>query len=227
MSPIDPRTLVDARLELHHAVQLLAMFGQACVPARDDDSHRSMTWDGGRRAFRSEPSPAGIRVWLRPADLTVSVGSREHEAAALSLVGRTLDEAVAWLAEALADVGGAERPALTWPEYDLPDHPVRHGAAFSGGSEGHLRDLEARYHEAAALLDDLAGAEPHATPVRCWPHHFDIATLLLLDPEFGAADGRSVGVGMSPGDQGYPEPYWYVTPYPYPDLAGEPPPLPP
>ena len=28
---------------------------------------------------------------------------------------------------------------------------------------------------------------------------------------------RSIGVGMSPGDGAYDEPYWYVTPYPIPD----------
>lgn len=35
---------------------------------------------------------------------------------------------------------------------------------------------------------------------------------------------RSVGVGLSPGDSGYPEPYVYVTPWPYP--TGELPALP-
>ena len=33
------------------------------------------------------------------------------------------------------------------------------------------------------------------------------------DPE----EARSVGVGMTPGDGGYPEPYFYVTPWPYPN----------
>ena len=30
------------------------------------------------------------------------------------------------------------------------------------------------------------------------------------------APGRTVGAGLSPGDGSYAEPYYYVTPYPYP-----------
>jgi hypothetical protein len=54
--------------------------------------------------------------------------------------------------------------------------------------------------------------------VRCWPHHFDIATLI---DRGAAADktARSVGVGMEPGDDSYAEPYYYVNAYP-PPAAG-------
>jgi hypothetical protein len=52
--------------------------------------------------------------------------------------------------------------------------------------------------------------------VRCWPHHFDIATLIQIDPPHLGEGARSIGVGMSPGDASYAEPYWYVTPWPYP-----------
>jgi hypothetical protein len=51
--------------------------------------------------------------------------------------------------------------------------------------------------------------------VRCWPHHFDIAT--LIDVSRGASgEARTIGVGLSPGDASYPEPYFYVTPWPAP-----------
>ena len=33
---------------------------------------------------------------------------------------------------------------------------------------------------------------------------------------------KSIGVGMTPGDGNYAEPYWYVTPWPYP-AADDPP----
>jgi len=52
--------------------------------------------------------------------------------------------------------------------------------------------------------------------VRCWPHHFDIATLIALDPGMNPETARSIGVGLSPGDAGRPHPYFYVTLWPYP-----------
>jgi hypothetical protein len=63
------------------------------------------------------------------------------------------------------------------------------------------------------------GEFSEASSVRCWPHHFDIAILLTVAP------GKTVGLGLSPGDSSYAEPYWYVTPYPYPKNP-ELPPLP-
>jgi hypothetical protein len=54
--------------------------------------------------------------------------------------------------------------------------------------------------------------------VRCWPHHFDVATLVELEAGH-AESARSIGVGFSPGDESYAQPYWYVSPWPRPDPA--------
>jgi hypothetical protein len=60
--------------------------------------------------------------------------------------------------------------------------------------------------------------------VRCWPHHFDLATLITVTAAKETAESiRSVGVGLSPGDEHYGEPYFYVTPWPYPDPKKLPP----
>src|SRR5204863_8996466 len=53
--------------------------------------------------------------------------------------------------------------------------------------------------------------DPAAGAVLCWPHHFDLATLLTL------GSGKSIGVGFAPGDDGIRESYWYVNLFPYPD----------
>jgi len=52
-----------------------------------------------------------------------------------------------------------------------------------------------------------------ASDVLCWPHHFDIATLVTF------ASDRSSSVGLSPGDGSYDEPYYYVNVHPQPDPA--------
>ena len=52
--------------------------------------------------------------------------------------------------------------------------------------------------------------------MRCWPHHFDLATLVSV-PGGAPGDARTIGVGLSPGDGSYAEPYFYVTPWPSPD----------
>ena len=52
--------------------------------------------------------------------------------------------------------------------------------------------------------------------VRCWPHHFDLSTLTTL-PMRAAETTGYVGVGLSPGDEYYNEPYFYISVYPDPD----------
>jgi len=42
-----------------------------------------------------------------------------------------------------------------------------------------------------------------------------MATLIALD-DGDPERARSIGVGLSAGDLSYPEPYYYVTPWPYP-----------
>src|SRR6267142_868339 len=47
---------------------------------------------------------------------------------------------------------------------------------------------------------------PGPGPLLCGPHHFDLAMLVRLDA--GASESaRSVGVGVSPGDEFYAQPY--------------------
>jgi hypothetical protein len=57
-----------------------------------------------------------------------------------------------------------------------------------------------------------------ASPVRCWAHHFDIATLITL-PTRKDGTVSYVNAGLSPGDQYYEGPYFYVSIFPEPDPA--------
>ena len=74
------------------------------------------------------------------------------------------------------------------------------------------------YAETRPLLADIIATNPAASPICIWPHHFDMATLMTY-PGATEAETKYLGVGLSPGDKGYDEPYWYITPYPYPDVA--------
>jgi hypothetical protein len=82
-----------------------------------------------------------------------------------------------------------------------------------------LAALSRWYGAAADVLEEVraryGSIKPGPGPVRCWPHHFDIAVLVRLD-EGQSEAGRSIGVGFSPGDEYYQEPYLYVSPYPVP-----------
>jgi len=100
--------------------------------------------------------------------------------------------------------------------------PVRESAAVYAAAElaEFLRVLAVWYSNANAVLGamrlDIIGRIPDVPPVRCWPHHFDLDTLITVAP------GRTTGVGFSPGDDFYDAPYFYVSLYPGPDVASLP-----
>jgi len=93
-----------------------------------------------------------------------------------------------------------------------------------GQSEGYainpkeFKEFAKYFGNANAVLKALAANLEGASDVKCWPHHFDIATLITLTDTGDPETSSSIGVGLSPGDESYQEPYFYITPWPYPDL---------
>jgi hypothetical protein len=127
-----------------------------------------------------------------------------------ALAGLTLDETFSWLSETFASLG-ADELALSRPAYDMPQHQIAVGGRFARKEPPAFEELERWFANAAVILDRVSEKSSSASPVRCWPHHFDIATLIAIETNEQA---RSINVGFSPGDDSYDEPYWYVSPWP-------------
>ncbi|MDH3297675.1 MAG: hypothetical protein OEM96_05295 [Gemmatimonadota bacterium] len=213
-------SLLDARLQVHWAVQVLARFGDARIEAQPDASHSSLTWDPESRRFNTGADPDGRRLQFDPVELAYRLERTGADAHEFALRGRTLDEALGWLAGLPDGIG-----RLEVGEPDVPAHPVREGAPFDADPDD-LAELAGWFHASHEALAALRTGWPSASAVRCWPHHFDIAVLIPLDAAEAEPDpeqARSVGAGMTPGDATYAEPYWYVTPWPYPEDPDLPP----
>ncbi len=223
---VPPTALVDARLALHHAAQIAATAGVTFLAPTDDDSHPNLGWDERHGALVGRALPgAGVRVGLRVADPELRlVAADGRRVDGFPLAGRTLEDGYAWLDAATAragvprTAGGIERAS-----YDLPEHPVATGAAFAVEEPDAYEELARWFADGDAALRRWVARTPGATEARVWPHHFDLGTLLVVAEGPDGALEASVGVGLSPGDDFYAEPYVYVSPWPYPDPARLPP----
>ena len=127
--------------------------------------------------------------------------------------GHTLDQAYEWLAAMIGTLIEEDPVTLDRPSYDLPHHPVADGKPFACGDAASFVEVGHWFANANLVLREVRENFSNAAPVRCWPHHFDIATLIQVDTEAKT----SIGIGMTPGDGNYAEPYWYVSPWPYPE----------
>jgi hypothetical protein len=216
LNGLDRGKLNEARLQAHYAVQWLARTARAYVPPQDNDGHTNLGWDDKEGAFATHALPDGSRLTLRIADLTLVITDATGKLPFLSLNDGTEAHARAWLGKELAAKSLDARKLDEPSPYEMPAHPLAKGAEYSTGPiAAALRDLSVWYANANGVLSDLrqhlAARGLKAPPVRCWPHHFDLDSLVTLAPE------RTIGLGFSPGDEYYDEPYFYVTIYPEPD----------
>jgi hypothetical protein len=212
---VSPQALVDARETAHHAAQLLALVGASYIPARPDDSHTSMTWLDGASALATEIVDAArpFRAGLRLADLTLLfLDASGREAAVFPLPERTRNEAIAWLRARIGDAGRDPAGMHTALHFSIAAHPTDFGAPFVRRTDGSLQELALWYADAHIVLETRRVQVPGAAEVRCWPHHFDIATLISRS----SGPFQTIGIGMSPGDASFGEPYFYVGPSPRP-----------
>lgn len=77
---------------------------------------------------------------------------------------------------------------------------------------------------AAAMETFRASIREETSPIQLWPHHFDLSMIWLpgekipgQDPVDEEYSDKQMNFGFAFGDDGIPEPYFYVTAYPAPD----------
>ncbi|HEY5091091.1 MAG TPA: hypothetical protein VIK30_14025, partial [Polyangia bacterium] len=219
-----------ARAAAHWAAQIVAAAGWTLAAPKPDHSHGALEWVGPAAGLLGVEVNRGgrtARAGLRLRDLTLLALSGDSAARnELPLTGQTLDTGLTWLGGALARILGDDLPRLERPSHELPVDPIGDGASFGRPETVALEELGAWFSSADRVLRAIAASTAGASPVRCWPHHFDIATLIRRDGADAPTEiTRSIGVGLSPGNGSYAEPYWYVTPWPTP-ARRETPPLP-
>lgn len=226
MTEISPQELIESRLQLHYAVQYIAATGAALAEPLPDDSHTSFGWNPVLEAFVGAPIQAvrSFQVALEPVSLTLILVDDQNSAiASLPLQGKTMREGLDWLQQEVYKLGAdaSKIVFLNYPPNDFPDHSLAHGASFDASQALALRELTDYYITTDRLLQTIVTTNENASAVHIWPHHLDIAALITVP---GTQNGHplTVGLGLSPGDTSYLEPYWYVSPYPYPDIANLP-----
>ena len=232
---INPTELTHSRVQLHSAIQFIAATGAALAEPLPDYSHTSLMWKpslevfvGSRirsRSVSERESTQSFQVALDPVSLTLILLDKQSETiASLPLHGKTMAAGLDWLKQEISQLG-ADASNVIWLDYppdDFPDSPLALGAAFDASQKLASIELANYYANTHQLLQNIVATSEDASAVRIWPHHFDMATLIML-PGLKNETPLTIGVGLSPGDTSYHEPYWYVSPYPYPDTANLPP----
>lgn len=226
-----PGDLAPLRAIAHQALQAPSLGARANLAEQPDDSHANFGWSAAHDALTTHPlatSDGPLQLGVRLAPLSLITVRSDAVAAQYALDGRSTGDALDWVDARLKESGLTPARSTTAP-FQLPDDAAVIQAFDVAGRAPALKTLSAWISEAHAALEQFAGelsdVSPGPSPVRLWPHHFDIATYVSLeegDPE----TARGVGVGLAPGDGAYDQPYFYVNPWPHPAGAAPTPPAP-
>lgn len=230
LAGVDFNRLYDARLQAHYAAQWLARAARAYIASKTDDSHTNLGWDeafGGFATHKLQGARIGLKLF--PLSIAILEPSETAPSRILGIDGHKEADLRAWLGEEMGSLGLDARKLDIELPYRMPVSKIASGAAYSvNGKDEIFRELAAWFGNAdrsiGRIAEGMRAIKFDVSTARCWPHHFDLAALISLDSGSGTIESaRTVGVGLSPGDHYYNEPYFYVTPWPYPEPAKLPP----
>lgn len=210
LDPDPAGQLVEARLVLHHVVQVVAAVGQSLAPRAPDDSQQSLVVDPAGRWLGVPVAGGRLRAGLDPVRLELSLCDGAGEPLArLPMAGLSLQSGLAFLAGEL-ERRGIPTDGLSLPRHppDFPRHALANGALVPPDRIAERVALCRMFSGSEAILARLGVCKAP----RLWPHHFDLGCSLTV----GSA---TVALGFSPGDGTWGRPYWYVTPWPFPPRA--------
>jgi hypothetical protein len=214
--PEDAGKLSDSRLQLHHAAMFGSAAGSSFLEPRPDDSHTSLEWVNALSGLFSRIIPASkpFRIGVRPSNLALLVVDEDdQQIAEYKLHGRTITDTTDWIRSQIKSLGADAARYTLHRNYEIPRHDVGIGESFDASAKDRFKELSRWFGNAASVLGSLAKRTRGASEVRCWPHHFDLATLVKV------ASNRTVGIGLEPGDDYYDEPYFYVNMTPEPPAS--------
>ncbi|MEL7144933.1 MAG: hypothetical protein AAFO69_01090, partial [Bacteroidota bacterium] len=132
-----------------------------------------------------------------------------------SLVDKKQGAVMVWLEEQLTQLQLNSKELSLDRPYDLPEYPQAKRKPFAPDAEAQLY-LTYLYHNAWLVLEQVKEAQQGFEELAIWPHHFDAGTIQIVKDTGDRETSASVGIGMSPGDDHFEEPYFYVNVWPYP-----------
>ena len=220
---IDSDAIADTRDALHAYAKVLGHCLKASRPKRKHWWHASL-----------RPSLTGLTTGLIHADIDfeLTLDFRNNLLRARTASGEAYDEPlkgqpVYQLADTVIDFlvsTGVKRSLSADLQLDRDT-----ASQFDAYSDEQANLIGRVFGDVAALLAEFrAEITEESSPIQVWPHHFDMSLLWLpgekipdQDPNNEEYSNKQMNYGFVLGDEGIPEPYFYVTAYPLPEqLAG-------
>lgn len=211
-------SLTDTRIELHWLSQVVGAAADAFLPRKPDDSQSNMVWNTELSVLMGRDLGKNTHLAVSISDAQLLFVKDGKPGPSEAVRGKTIKELLTWATKAVSEATGNQpRQPLALRDYEMPKHPVSGGQPFAFENQAALSELSKWFQAVTLWLGKAKDLDQSASDVRCWPHHFDIGGIFMLEPDKPFEEARQMGFGWSPGDSGYDQPYFYITPFPVPE----------
>lgn len=216
---LDSQYIAETRDALHAYARVLGDWSASCRPKRKHWWHASL-----------RPSLKGLTTGVIHAgiDFELELNLKESLLHGQTSNGEDLTEALR--GQPAPELAHNIKNFLVADGLDdrfIPKRDQRNGEAMAiTGYSAECADTLASALGAVsgAMADFRACIREETSPIQLWPHHFDVSMLWLpgdkvpgQDPQNEEYADKQMNFGFTLGDEGIPEPYFYVTAYPLPD----------
>ncbi|MEM8771469.1 MAG: hypothetical protein AAGD92_07460 [Pseudomonadota bacterium] len=221
LGAVAPKKLARIHEQPYQLAQWLGRFARGYLTPADDDSHTSFVWHSENGAMATNEASFGgkkVAFAFYPRDLILSVIIDGVIGDEIAMHGRRDRDAGVWMAGVLEAHGADPVKLHDAAPYALLKTPYAQDAPYDAKTDvAGLSELARYLDNASLVLNEIVAAYGHVrpgpAPVRLWPHHFDIATIITL--EDGAFEtARAVGAGLAIPDKLHKEFYFYTYPWP-------------
>ncbi|MBV6646926.1 MAG: hypothetical protein KI790_15825 [Cyclobacteriaceae bacterium] len=220
LEPIDNERLSVVRKQFHQALQNVSAVGRKFLPESSRDENAILYWvpQFWRLAGKWIGASKTFRSSISFSDQSIHIVDREMSSlASFGFEGKTHNQVMVWLEEQIKRFELSSSELTMSLPYELPPYPTQKGKPFENIDPETALILGAHFHNCHYVLSDLRSKYEGASEIRLWPHHFDLAISILVKDSGDYETSTYVSAGLSPGDQYYDQPYFYVNSWPYAD----------
>lgn len=215
---VDLEILKKNRKSLHQAVQIVGAFPRNLLPHDPTDATASLEWNSKNQSLESlhiTNADRSVKVGLVLDSFELYIDTDGVKNASIQLSGKSVNGGMDWLKKELSELNiEADHLNLELP-YEIENYDYSQVLSIDDHA---TKEYGILYQNTQNSLQNVTSKWKEAYDIRCWPHHFDLATLIPLETDPKGEILKSIGVGLSPGDEGIEEPYIYVNIWPQVDL---------
>lgn len=192
-------------IELHQAAQYLAAAGISYVTPQSDDSHTNLGWDSEKKQLATHTFGSEKHQLLIAVESGLLIWSQKGKVeASIALVEATHSDILNWI-DMLAKQQGLPEYKYEF-HYELPYAPLKDDHVFSF-NENALVHILNRWTMGKRSFEKFLTNLKFNSPIRIWPHHFDLGFYVQLD----RAGALFLGGGLAVPDSLVDDLYFYSS----------------